>query len=292
MIQCPSKCSAWYSWSRSRGSSTRNVERRIGRIRESLLARYGALRVNVQVTAVLAAPDVGIEGVVLLLVHERVGLRVGAEDVPPYAQAEQRLRILLDVEHGTAVRRPDDRRLHVRDHVRQQRPGLEVLEAQRVLPAPDGVVRECEQPVVGADLEVAQLVEVQAARELDDVEHHLLGSAGHVATPGVQRILLARLETPVVPVAALAVRNAGVVLLDPADDLLVQLLLQRREVRQHRILVVVLGLQVCEHVLAGALIVTQPVVLVDARAVRRAHVERASVSDGRLQTAAVPTRTG
>jgi len=73
-------------------------------------------------------------------------------------------------------------------------------------------------------------------------------------------------------VAALAVRNGAVVLLDAADDLLVQLVLQRLQRRHHRIDVGVLGVEVRQHLGILAVVVAQPVVLVVAlRAKWRLH---------------------
>jgi hypothetical protein len=80
----------------------------------------------------------------------------------------------------------------------------------------------------------------------------------------MHRVVLPGLESGVVPPAALAVRHRAVVLLDPADDLFVQRVLQRPERRHHRIGVGVLGLEVVEHLLRLAAVVAQPVVRVAA----------------------------
>jgi hypothetical protein len=118
------------------------------------------------------------------------------------------------------------------------------------------------------DLELRHVVEIVPASKLDEVEHHLFGRIDGIAPSGVQRVLLACVEPPVVQVASLPVRDCRVVLLDAADDLAVYPLLERRQMRQHRALVVVLRAQVGQHVGVGAPVVAQPEVLVQASAMR------------------------
>ena len=272
------------------------LERRIGGVGETLLARHGAVGVDVEVPAILAAAHVEIKSVVRFLVDERIGRGIRAEHVLANPAAQQRLRVFLDVDHGAAVGRPRDRRLDVFDHIRQQLAAREVLETQRVLATPDRVFSIGQQPVVRTHFELAHVVEVAAARELLEVEQDLFRCFEGARPTRVHRIFLPGVEAPVIPVASFAIRDGRVVLPDSADDFRVELVLQRSRVGEHRILVGVLRGEVGQHVRVGARVVAQPVVLVAARAVRRIDRARSPCSDrrqhGLRHQAGPPMRTG
>ena len=155
------------------------------------------------------------------------------------------------------------------DAVRQRRAGLEVLEAQHVLAPADRVLGVDKHPVVRSDRGRADVEEAVALGHLVGVEHELLGRIERAGLARVDRVFLAGLEARVVPVAAQAIRDGRVVLLDAADDLLVHLVLERLRVGGHCRLVGVLGLEVADDVLVGARVVAEPVVLVGPVAVRR-----------------------
>ena len=212
--------------------------------------------------------------------------------MPSHTRPKEGLGVLLDVQHGAAVGGPGDRRLDVLDDVGQQRPVRQVLETQHVLAAPDRVLGPREQAVVGAHLHRAQFEELPVAGPLVLVKEDLLRRVGAIPAPQVHRVLLPSRVTPPIPVATVAIRDARVLGFDAPDDLCVQPFLQLRVRRKGRVLVRVLRPQVREHVFTRARVVPEPVVLVDARAVRRANLERTLLGDGRLQTAAAPTRTG
>ena len=250
------------------------------------VAHFGrdrAARVQQDVLAVLRQLDRGVEGLVLLLVDQRVAGGVRAEHVHAHAQAEQRDGVLLDVEHATVVRRPGHGLLDVRHGVDERLAGLERLEPQRVLASPDRVFGVGEQTVVLTRLERADVVVVEPLRLLAQVDQDLFRRLGVARPARKDRILVAGFESAVVPEVVVAVRDAGVVLLDAPDDLAVELVLQRPHRGRHRIAISVFGPQVREHLGRGARVVAQPVVVVLPRAVRRLDRVRTDRGDRRLR---------
>ena len=105
-------------------------QRRIVDARVPCLGRDGAARVDQQEAPVLGHADGGVERLVLLLVHDRVERGIGAELVHAHAQAEQRDRVLLDVQHAPVIGGPGDALLDVRHRIGQPFTGLERAEAQ------------------------------------------------------------------------------------------------------------------------------------------------------------------
>ena len=254
-------------------------ERRVRRIGVPDFGGLGALGHDQEEAAVLGGGDAGVETEIVLLVDERVARRIGAQHVPPDPVTEQGHGILLDIQDARAVGVPGEIGFDVRDRVRQRLPRGEILEAQGVLSPPDRVVDVSEQPVVRRDGVLADRVVPVAAAELVGVQHHLLGRLERAGLARVDRVLLSALVARVVPVAALSVRDGRIVLLDAGNGLLVHAVCQRAGVRRHGRRVRILGLEVAEHRLVGAGVVPQPVVLVDAGAVRRQHRERSSLGD-------------
>ena len=248
-------------------------ERRIADGGVARLARDGALQGDVDEPVGLRARDPHVEAVVLLLVDERVILGVGAAAVPVDLVAEQRLRILADVEQRGVVVGPGERGLGVVDDRGQPGAGLHVADADGVLAAADGVLRDGGPAAVGAHLEVGDGIELMPLGALVAVEDDLLGRIQAAALAGEDGVFLARLVARVVPVAVPALRHGRIVLLDAADDLAVELVLERAVRRHHLAEMGVLGLEVGEHVLVGALVVAQPVPGVGPRAERRGHHE-------------------
>ncbi len=119
----------------------------------------------------------GVEARVVLLVDDGIVLRVRPDHVLSDLVAQQRLGMLLDVEHRAVVGRPRDRRLPtfgIRSG--SVAPVDEILEANRPLAPADVVLRVGEDPAVRADLERADLEELEALGERVDVQHHLLGA--------------------------------------------------------------------------------------------------------------------
>ena len=127
------RSSAWYSWSRSRGTITLNAQLRVVRVGVPLFGRDGALELDPQIAVAAALVHAEVERVILFLVDQRVALRVGPEDVFLHADRKERHRILFDVQDGLAVVGPGEVRLDVLDFVLDVRAGFEVLELQPVL---------------------------------------------------------------------------------------------------------------------------------------------------------------
>ena len=245
----------------------------------AVLVRYGAVQADHDVPVVTAAADAHVEAVVLLLVDQRVAGRRRAQHVGLHVPGEQGVGVVFDVQQGPVVVGPDQVAGSPADRVGQGFAAVQVDEADRVLAPAIEILGPGQQPVVLADRKAADLVEVLALGQRVDVQQHLLaaeitGFVGAldrqridpigVGAAGMDGIVLAGLETAVVPPATLAVRHRAVVLLDPRDDLLVQPVLHALQRRQHRIGIGVLGLQVGQHLRVLALVVAQPVVLVAA----------------------------
>ena len=262
---------ASYSWPRSRGTSTRERQRRVVGIGHPLLGRERALELDPQVAVAAALGQAEVVRRILLLVHHRIIRHRRAQHVPAHAVAQQRVRILLDVEHGAAVVGPDEIRFDVDQGVGQQFAGHEVLEAHRPLPPADAVLGPGQHATVDRDLVVADLEIGLAGRHRVGIEQQLLGRLERALAARVDRELAAGLVARVVPVAVLALRHRAIVGLDAADDLAIDRVLQRPRVREHGIRVGVLGREVGQHLGVRAGVVAQPVVLVDAVAVGGGH---------------------
>ena len=159
----------------------------------------------------------------------------------------------------------------------------EIPHLHDVLPAADGVVGPGQQIAVGADGDVADFEEVVALRELVDVQQDFFGRVLAALAARVDGVLAAGFEALVVPVAVHQVRHRGVVLLQAADDFLVELFLERLDVREHGVGVGILRLDVRQHLGVRALVVAQPVVLVRAGAMGRDHLVRLLRGDRRLR---------
>ena len=245
-----------------------------------------AARVDQEVTAILRHLDGGVERLVLLLVQQRVRGWIRAEHVDADAQAEQRDRVLLDVQDASVVGGPGHRLVHIRHGVRQQCAGLQRLEPQRVLATTDRVLGVREQAVVVARLERTEVVEVESPGLLAQVEQDLLGRIDLSRPARVDGVFVAGLEAAVIPVAVVPVRDGRIVLADAADDFGVERFLERAQPRRERLAVGVLGLQVLEHLRRRARVVAQPVIVVEPHALRRTNLVRFAGGDRRRRTLA------
>ena len=125
-----------------------------------------------------------------------------------------------------------------------------------------GIAGVCRQTVVGRDTVSRKNKGFVPLGHLVDIKEHLFGGGGIPLLAAMHGILPAADGTRVIPVAVVEDGDAGIVLLDAGDDLLVQLVLHRLQWCQQGIRIGVLRLQVTEHVRVLALVVAQPVVLV------------------------------
>jgi hypothetical protein len=230
----------------------------------ALLVADRRLLDDANVLVVTGAGDADVEGVVPLLVHELVGGRGRPQHVRLDALAEQRHRVLLDIIDGAVVVGPGEVGFDIGDVVGERLAGCEVFDLKRVLAAADGIERVGEQAIVLADCPVADREEAVALRHRRLVEHHLLFRFQRAGLAGEHRIVLPRLEACIIPVTAVADRDGGIVLLDVADDLLEQLILQRLGRSEHRVGVGVLRRQVSEHVRILPRVIAQPIIWIDA----------------------------
>jgi len=164
------------------------------------------------------------------------------------------------VENGFIVVGPDGVSGGHRDFLGIGFPGLEVLEAELVLTPGERVHAVRQDLVVGADGRPADLEIARSGGHFIAVQEDLLPALKRLGLAAEKRVIPARLETGVVPVAVFKIRDGHVRRLDPPVHLGDQLLLERLGRLQDRLGVGVLGLEVLHDLGIGPLV--QPVVLV------------------------------
>ena len=195
---------------------------------------------------------------VVLLEHLDV-LRPGSfGHVPPHGVAAFG-RVGRQVEERAVVIRPGGPVPHARDRVGQPT-RAQVLHVQRILAERRGVLEIQEAAAVGTDVEAAQGVEALPLRQRVLIEDHVLGRVEAALLATIDRVRLPLFGAVVVPKTMVAVRHREVRLLDPAQHLAVQLLLQRLRVLHGGRRVGVLRLEVREHL--RVLLVAEPEVVV------------------------------
>jgi hypothetical protein len=91
------------------------------------------------------------------------------------------------------------------------------------------------------------------------IQHDLLGR-GRCFAACENGVFLSRLETNVVPIAVLPIRDGGIVLLQAPDDFRVDHILQGLGAFALLRVVGILRVQVCEHRWIAPFIVTQPII--------------------------------
>ena len=158
--------------------------------------------------------------------------------------------------------------------------GRDLADAERVLPAPHRVFQERDLVLFRAHRPGADLVERLALGLPVRVYEDLLDARAH-ASARVDRILLPGLEARVVEVVLVLVGDAGVVLLQATDELLLQLCHEPPIRSAHRLVVGVLSPEVPENVWPRARVVAEPVIGVDAASVRRCHLVGPSLGQRR-----------
>ncbi len=132
----------------------------------------------------------------------------------------------LVVEHRSVVVGPLQRVVHARDLVVEMLARLEVLETDRVFLVPPEVDRVGEHLVARTDLEGAEAAEIPPLRQGVLVQQHLLCRVQVVALATVDPVLLTFLRARVIEIVVDAHGHREVGLLDPAQHLVVELLLE------------------------------------------------------------------
>ena len=166
------------------------------------------------------------------------------------------------VEEGTVVVGPGEVGGDVGEDVAEPLAGRQVLEAHREEIPSNGVDGVGHQVLCGADLDIVKCEIFMSFSHGGDVEHDfLVGFEGPLLT-AVDEVLASFDLARVVEVVVALVGDAVIVLLDPADDFVEELLLERLGVLHDGFEVVVLGLEVGDDL--GVLAHLEPVVVVDA----------------------------
>ena len=92
-----------------------------------------------------------------------------------HAEPQQRLRILLDVEEGLVVARPDDVVFHVGQRDGVHLVSREIHDLGDVLAAADRVFCPGHELAVGADGDIADFEEIMALRQFVHVQKDFFG---------------------------------------------------------------------------------------------------------------------
>ncbi len=241
----------------ARGDDARLGRRRGGRDHAPLGRREPVGRDEHVLTAARAEHRHVLQDVVLLE-HLDVLRPRSPGHVPPHGVATFR-RVGRQVEERAVVVRPGGSVPHARDRVGQP-PRAQVFHVQRVLAERRGVLEIQEPAAVGTDVEAAQRVEPFPLRQRVLIEDHGFGRLEAALLATKDRVRLPLLGAVVVPIAVVAVRHREIGLLDPAEHLAVQLLLQRFGVLHAGRGVGVLCLEIRAHL--GVLLLAQPEVVV------------------------------
>ena len=215
------------------------------------------------------APGEHPEHLVLLLIEEDVGRRVGAEGVP--VEPVRALGRVGDrVEERLVVGRPGHRG-RSRDLLREELAGRQVLDVQRVVAEARVVGRVGEQVPVVADVARRDRHELLAFRKGVDVEVDLLLPLEAALLAAVDRILLALLSARVVEPSAVPVGHREIGFLDPPEHLVVERLLEPLRRLHECAGVRVLGLE--ERADLRVVLLSHPeVVVLQGLVVQRLHV--------------------
>ena len=238
-------------------------------------AHFGAdraLHTDADIGVGTGTADAHVEAVIRLFIHQGVILGGTAQHMDLDPLAQQCDRILLDVEQAAVVIGPDDIGFNVFDRVGKNLASGQILDAQRVLAASDGILSPGHQAVVRADLIIAD-GEVALALGHDILVEQDFFRRIHAAfAAGDDGVILASLEAGVVPVTFAQERHGGIILLDAPGDFGIKLFRGRLGRRQQGIGIGVFDLQHRQHFGILARVVAQPVVIVVADGtVRRGH---------------------
>ncbi len=215
-----------------------------------------------QVPLRLGLENVHAESLVVLLVDQLVGRRIGADDVAPDLMLAQRGFVLFAVEQRPVVVAPGKIFGDVGDHVRQHSAAGQALDIGRVNPPSLGVDGVSEQILPRTHRRPADGEKLMAFGQGVAVEHHLLGRIECSQLAAVDRILFTRLEAGVVEIVVALVRHRQIGLLDPAFDFFEKLFLELLSMRHRLGGKGVLIVQVADDF--GIVPFAQPVVVVDA----------------------------
>ncbi len=215
-----------------------------------------------QVAVGLRPRDAATEGLVLLLVDDRIVGGRRAQAVAEDPIGPERIRVLLSVEEGPAVVGPDHVRGDVPDRVVEDPARRQVLDADRVEAAAARIDPVGDQAIVRADLDAGHREIAVPIGQGVLVDQDFLTRLHRALLAHQDRVLLSGLEPGVVKVAVIEDRGRRIRLLDPADDLVVERLLERPGGGHERVGVGVLGVEIGDDLGIGP--VLEPVVVVNA----------------------------
>ena len=246
---------------RSRQKYFEFAERIIG-IEVTILMGNRLCRHQQQVALGFGLEDEHAESLVVLLVDQLVGRRIGAKDMAPDLMLAQRGFVLFAVKQRAVVVAPGEIFRNVGDHVRQQRAGGQILDIGRVNPPSLGVRCITEQILRRTHRGAADGEKFMAVGQGIAVEHHLLGRIEGSRLAAVDRILFTRLEARVIKIVVAFVRHGQIGLLDPALDFFKKLFLKFLRMRHRLGGKGVLIIQIANDF--GIVAFAQPIVIVHA----------------------------
>ncbi len=245
--------------------------RRVFQRSATQLAGHRALQRDAQVLLGAGARNPQVEGFVGLLVDQLVGAGRSAEAMPFDALAEQGFRIVFDVVQGAVIGAPYQCRRDAFDHIGMHISAGQIPDPQRVLATAHVIFDPGQKTSAGADFVTADLEIALVLRQRIAIEQDFLRRLHAALAACVDRVLAAFLVAAVIPVTLFQERHAGIVRLDPRDDLVIQRAADLGLRRQQRIGVGVLGFQIGDDRGILAAVVAQPVVRVFAAGTVRCH---------------------
>ncbi len=203
------------------------------------------------------------ETVVRFPIHQRIPVRVGAQPVAKDPIRNERVGLLFDIKQRAAVIGPDHVAGGIGDALGQECPIVEIPDPQGPFPAGDRILGEGQVAAVRTDGDARHVEKAVPRCEIVDVQHDFLDRVGVVPATHVDRMLqLAPLPGPV-PVVALQIGHAVVILFDATAQFLEQHLLGIVARRQMMGCVFRLGPQIGQHLGVLPLVIAQPVIVVN-----------------------------
>ena len=214
-----------------------------------------------------------VEGLIFFFIDQHITLRRGTHRVAPDLIRQQRGGMFTHVPHKAGIIAPGKPGGNIFQDLRVPFTAAKVAEAQAILAAGKIILRHRHQLVIRRDAQSAKGVELTFRRPLVAVEQDLplvpLLFEHRLAL--IDGVFTARLVNLTVAKTIFTVRGGDFPLRNAVDNFFQQTFLQAELRIHHPLAVGVLRVQVLQHVRSRALIVAQPVIVIDACIAMQGH---------------------
>ena len=183
-------------------------------------------------------------------------------DMPEYCLASQCLIILLGVKYGFVVAGPGGPAGGQRNPVLQHFSGFQVFDINGILPSAHGIDPQGHIAVIGTHTQTSNLVIRVAFGHLIYIGQDLFTGFQAFFLPAINWILFALFITGIIEIAILLIGHTLIVLFDPANDLIEELLLELFGSFHHRLSVGIFSFQVGDYF--WILSLPKPIIIIDA----------------------------